>query len=445
MTVEKGPKPFVNIDWYPGDSGYHDDLREFEEDEEEGGYEFDWNISGEAYAWGKTAYKVSKPHFLHSYINTKGPFRMADLCSAFPVTSQIFREHHRELQFDHAKIIVTDLINSLQDLPAFGQLDDDRKKRLTKELTRKGSRTRRFLTIATLDLLTIPPIPLDKPEVQNPEFKQALTMNFFLRFMTHFNVGEKIADLKKYEQAPKSLFEGWSRLTLESLLEDRADVRSWDLMLQFAQYLISRTIREYRKFEVVSLDNKAPHKLKKAAEKGFPELFRTQSVYHRAHDYMGSYHFVADVFNLPFPPESLSLITSFEGYPFYFPGLPLESQPPKPNHLSFAQSVIDVLKPEGRAVFFPWHVKKQTLQDVQNLREVEEYWQKKGMQVIKDRHHRVMLRVKMGDREHDLASHSPLFTENPLRMNFTALVLVKPKDFVSQEEGGSRGKGDTLC
>ncbi len=437
MTAEQEPKPFVNQDRYPGDYGHHDDFSVVDFPDEDTSYldEFDEEISGETYAWGKTAYYICEPHFLYSYINTRGPFAMADLCSAFPVTAQIFRDHHRELQFGHARNIVTDLINSIQSFPAFTNLDERHRDRLIKELTKKASRTRRYLTIATLDLLTTPPIPLDKIEAQDADVKKAIAMDLYLKFISHFNIGGKIIDLKKYEQAPPSLFEGWSRRTLESLLEEKADIRSLDLMLQLAQYLVERCIPEYRRFRALSIDSEDPLLLDLASEDGFPQSFRETDVFRRARNNMGSYHIEGDVFHLPLLPESLSFINSTEGYPFYFPELSLA------DHLAFTQSIIDTLKPGGRAVFFPWHIRDSSFEDYRNLIKAEEYLRKKGMELIKERHFKLTLLGQMGDREQDLASHSPLFTEDPLRFYFTSLTVVKPKDWVSQKEAGSREKG----
>lgn len=451
MTAEKGPKLFINHDRYPGDFGHDDDLMsaDYKDEDDEDLYEFDWNISGKAYAWGRTAYRIYEPHLKQAYFDTEGPFTAVDLCSAFPLNAQILRDHYREDRFYSARDIVTGLINKLQSgsleftLPPSPDINEESKQKLISSLTAKNSRIRSFLTIGALDLLYNPPAVDGNEGTTRNIFLQA---NYLLgRFHHSSNILGQFIRPARYERAlPPDVFLRLQKGTLDKLIKSSTGIENpFPVLASFAIYIAEKCAQKYRKFSVLSLDNEDSATLRKDADEGFPELFRTQFIYDRAHNYMKSHHLRADVFTLPFPPDSLSLITSIEGYPFYFTGLPLEekedvteNQSPKPNHLSFAQSVIDVLRPGGRAVFFPWHVKNQTSEDIQNLEEVEEYWRNSGMEVIKKRHHRLQLKIRMGDRELDLSNHSPLFTENPLRVYFTALTVVKPKDFrASQEEG----------
>lgn len=457
MTTERGKfTPFENTDRYYGDFGHHDDRRpendQGDDGEEFGRYKFDRDISGEAYAWGKMAYSIYRSHSIEAYRNVRGHSLAVDLCSSFPLNSQILRDHYREGIFPIARGIITNLINELGSNyqgnraiypPA---LSKEPKQKLISELTASFSPIRRFLTVATLDLLC-ESLVTDKNK-DNAD-KIITQMDYILKkFYHHAWNGERLISLDFYiKMGMERLYGQNQERTLDKLIRSTTGIEDpLPLLNRLALYIAAACTLIPRRFTVLSLDNEVPDKLRRGSQKGFPELFQTINfVFNRAWDNMHKYHLQADIFNLPFSKNSLSFITSVEGYPFYFPGLPLEDKNQKPNHLAFAQSVIDVLKPGGRAVFFPWHTKRQTRQDAENLKEVERFWKEKGMNVRKERHNRFKLLMEMGEREKDLAEHSPLFTGDPHRMNYTALVLIKPTDFSSsQEEGESRGRDGAL-
>lgn len=440
MTAERGESkpPFVNTDRYFGDFGHHDDRVDNDEPEYE--HDWDWDISGEAYAWGKMAYSIYESHAKLAYRDTQGLFTAVDLCSAFPLNAQILRDYFREDRFSIARNIITNLINDFwldsldPELSDPETLNEESKRKLFSELTAPYSPTRRFLTIATLDLLCDPPLVDNNKEGEERIIVQ--TDHLVEKFYHYVQQGGRLTSLDFYKNmGMEKLYRQNQERTLDKLIRSETGIEdSSRLLSRFVLYIAASCTMMPGKFTVLSLDNETPDKLYKGALKGFPELFHLDFVFDGTWDNMHKYHLQADIFNLPFSKNSLSFITSVEGYPFYFPGLSLENQDQNPNHLTFAQSIIDVLKPGGRAVFFPWHTKRQTRQDAENLKETERFWKEKGMEVCKERHNRFKLLMGMGDREKDLASHSPLFTDNPLRMNYTTLVLTKPKTFNSSQE-----------
>lgn len=436
MTVERREfEPFENTDAYPG-MYTHRDEDEIYSSAHERLLAFlvgDPKISGKAYAWGKTANFINRPHLSQAYRETKGPFVAIDLCSALPITAQIYREDFNEDRFYSARRIVTDLIHRFQeiqasgpdkDFPAFGSLEPEEKEKIIAVLTSQESRIRRTITVATQKLLTRSRLD-DEPK---PDFKTEHTdRTLFLieAFRFSSNVWAKLVPLSIF---PPDLQEKFRKFTLESRLKEvlgEKDLK--DVIIEIASHLAQASMRLRRPFAVLSLDIEDPAKILEEGENSFPAELKKTEFWEEA-KYMRNFHVQGDISALPFKPESLSYISCMEGYPFYFSQFTLEE------HIRFAQSVMDVLKPGGRAVFFPWHFIDHSKAQGDILRGVEAYLRDRKMEIVKIRYPHYVLEDMMGERETALTSHSPLFTQ-PHRQRLTSFIVIKPKTINSSQEG----------
>ncbi len=140
MTVEKREfEPFQNTDIYPSQYTHRDEDKIYSSAVEwlSAFLLGDPEISGKAYAWGKTANFINRRNLAQAWRTTKGPFVAIDLCSALPITTQIYREDFNEDRFYSARRIVTGLIHRFQeiqagdfnkDFPAFSALSRKKKK-----------------------------------------------------------------------------------------------------------------------------------------------------------------------------------------------------------------------------------------------------------------------------------------------------------------------------
>lgn len=173
-----------------------------------------------------------------------------------------------------------------------------------------------------------------------------------------------------------------------------------------------------RRCKMVSLDIENPAVLHSEAEKSFPSEFRRTPFYIMT-GFMRD-HIQADIFALPFGPNSVSFLTSFEAYPFYLGGKR------EGEHLAFGQRVVDILKPGGRAIFFPWVFGGDSQTNGRVLLQVKELWTESGMNPFIRRFTWGELVEHMGLREEMLMSVSPLFKDK-FRKALPALILTKPK------------------
>ena len=172
----------------------------------------DPEISGKAYAWGKTANFINRPHLTQAYRETKGPFVAIDLCSALPITAQIYREDFNEDRFYSARSIVTGLIHRFQeiqagtfdkDFPAFSSLKSGEKENLISALTsQEKTRARRTLTVATQKLLTHS--RLDDQPAADPKTEHAHRTIFLTEaFRFSQNVWDKLIHLSIFRLLSK--------------------------------------------------------------------------------------------------------------------------------------------------------------------------------------------------------------------------------------------------
>jgi len=211
--------------------------------------------------------------------------------------------------------------------------------------------------------------------------------------------------------------------TIEEVLAQQTDKETREgFMEDLAQNLASRCLELADGIRVMSLDIRSRNELTEDAKNSYPEDMQYTRFYQHALDFKE--HVQGNVFNLPFLSGSISLITSIEGYPANFSGLPLSSVEPAPGHMDFAQEIIRVLKPGGRAVFFPWMTYDNSMGDIQKLKQVRDFWNRRGIKTKSEYHYVGDLQETMGERERNLMFVSPLFKK--FRYRISALTLEKP-------------------
>jgi len=276
---------------------------------------------------------------------------------------------------------------------------------------------------------------LDDEPTPDPKTEHINRTRSLIKAFTFSNViRDKLIDLSTYSWIP-AIQEEFSKFTLESLLKEALGGKDpKDIIIETASYLAQQSMRLKRPFAVLSLDIEDPTKILDEGENSFPYELKRTEFYEEAKN-MERLHVRGDIFALPLKPESLSYISCIEGYPFYFPEFDLEA------HIRFIQSVIDVLKLGGRAVFFPWHFINQNGPQGDILKSIEDYLRDQKMEIVKIRYPRYVLENIMGEREMALTSHSPLFTK-PYRRRLTSFIVIKPN--LSQEVGASRERDSAL-
>ena len=382
---------------------------------------------GISYAWGRTARLVCQNDFVRSYLNTKGDFVSLDLCSAFPMWPQILRELHRDNCFTHSVEIVDEFMEEMSSEAGqtswIAELDPKFKKNFLKTFSRP--RIRNTLHIAIQDTLYSPPNVDDKSDAQNIE--QELANIFLYRFKNRVVTrersyhkdfpGEKIREITKWR-------------TFEEEVKLLRGEKEADLFIQnLATWVAPRCLPYLRNFRALSLDVEDHHKLLRDAGKFFSQAVKDFS------NFFGQTasfrdHFRADALRPPFAPNSISFISSIEGYPWLFSDIPLDWDTGKSNdpgsHLNFADYIKDTLKPGGRAVFFPWTTRENKPNDASILKFVARYWSFVGMNVYRRKYDSGKLLEGMGDRERVLAAMSPLFTD--FKDELYALIVEKPKE-----------------
>lgn len=415
MTAEARPELFRNRDSYPGDYSYKD------LDDMYPPVELDpWvterplmpQIKGGTYAWGRVADYIAAPVIRQAYKDTHGPFSGIDVCSALPITAQLFREEHKESQFYLARKVVTSFVHRLQ--------MQDRRQELVEALVSDENKELRLgLTIATQYLLDRPRLTArsspDK-DVAAEISDDAKWLMYIFRNTTRVReqlVDTTSEDLLETKQPKKSI---------EQLLEDALEGRNTgNNIRKVAMGLARFCFPLKRPFTVFSLDNRTPEDILEDSIDSFPAQFKKTEFYKRAKAIAGE-HFVADILQFPFQPDSFSLITSFEGYPFLFHDLSEDG------HIQFAQSVAAALKPGGKALFFPWEFEESTFYERELLEYIPEYLAMAGLRISTRTYTSGELMDQMGERELALVRRqiSPLFSEDPERQ-YTALIISKLK------------------
>ncbi len=381
----------------------------------------DPNITGKSYAWNRTAMTVAGDEIIGAYENTRGPFVALDLCSAFPLWPQTIREMYRERCFIEGTRIAEDAI--LETVSSSGLSDRFRASVLDLFSEPDGAPRRLVHHMSGLTLSGIINSEEDRRDGDERAIKEAFLYGFSELLMIGTNVitrktRSEWAFMQKMMQEFKTMY------TIEEFLEPLADRETREAFMEdLAGTLARKCLPKIEGINVLSMDMRDPDEILADAKKSFPEDLQYTKFYGHAEQLRG--HIQADAFSIPLLNNSVSLITSIEGYPVDFGGFPLQDR--EFGHLKLAQSVMDKLKPGGRAVFFPWMTVENTREDIHILKEVRDFWNIRGMQTRLKYFDRDYLEERMGDRERMLMYVSPIFDRARPISRYSALVLEKPK------------------
>ncbi len=385
-------------------------------------YESHYEVNGTAYAWGKTARFLTEQQLLQALTDTEGSFFAVDLCSSFPYYKQMMDGRHKERSRETAKSTVGAFVDqtvyvSAADNPIVAMRDVD--PQITREIRNalgpKKSRSREFLHKAIFDIITSPAITSDS-KADRETIKQRLLNSFH-----HSSLVELVLLEPSGKRGDKGNWEFITSVdvgcTLAQELAAHTDQAVINPFLEGAADHISGLLAGNLRGEMyVSFDRRDLQELVEEADHCFPERVVKTRFFDSAKDDTGR-HIKADVNALPFADESLSFISSIEGWPFYIDSL---------------IDVARVLKPGGKAVFLPFERMRKEFDTpadiryrVEELEKIVTFWQKQGLIVERKGYTRKELIDQMSDREEMLTHHSPVFTKGDGII--TVLTLTKPK------------------
>lgn len=379
-------------------------------------------ITGQVYAWGKTARLLTEPHFTQAMDDTSGNFVCVDLCSAYPIYREIMTGRHKERCMQQAVRLVGSFIHDLQSPLNKGRLpfvdrfaavnEGENLKILRQKLASRELSPRQLMEASIFNLILSPP-------------EESALKNHLLSELTNSKETQRVVTEPSGKPGDKGTWGYFQPVALETTLKQELEEILGDFTDEFfdvtAGYFASRLTGRLRKTSIVSLDIADFGDIVREAEESFPKLFSDTLFFRSAAE--KDRHIQAAIQALPFARESVSFYSCVEGWPFYRCGLGQKE------HLGIARTITATLKPGGRAVFFPWQIQsgaeEDSNQDRQGLAEIENFWREKGMIITYYDCGRLELMERMVDRELTLTNHSPVFAEPT--DNFVVLVVQKPK------------------
>ena len=383
------------------------------------------NLEGQAYAWGKTARKITQTHFF-KVLKDASNFTAVDLCSAYPLYAHIMSGQYKAKLLEQAQGKGGKLFHNHFDkrskmtahFPSTQHLSEDEFSWLRSELEQREAIPRQLLHSVLFDLFLSPPPNLTglKTKEKKKKTYKYLKEGFSNRTNISYSTNEVPAE-EKNEAWPiitgQDLRTTFERQMAYILGPAQAEAFIDEVAVQLAESLTG----SLRTFSIFSLDHKTFPELIREARYSFPKRLRNTHFYRSAID--PGTHIEADLVQLPFMTNSVSFFACIEGWPFYLSGLQPEEQ------FQIADQIVNMLQPGGRAVFFPWRFQEQTMAHRETLKKIEEFWKSKGMNIFYERYRIEKLQEDMSDREYVLANRSPVFKERIKTL--TALVIEKPK------------------
>lgn len=363
---------------------------------------------GNSYAWGRLAGLMIDPHLEQAVQETSGDVVVLDVCSAFPYFAQRIRERHLMECNTQAVGILMDFLEALN-LPEGESVVGANLYRIRRMISPREFETGNLLKLlevheALLRLLYNPlPATIDVKVDDETRCKQLSEW-----FIAQFQSAASIDDPVTRKKSPYRLSEREKQL--RELFGERVE----DFLKLLADYFSRKCLPFLRRFFVASLDIKDPQVLLREASRSFPPEYVGSRFFARAAS-LNQGHLQADIFRLPIGEGRVTFLNCIEGWPFFFPESLVDGK------FEPACSIFKILKPRGRAVFFPWHTQGGLGDD--ELEEIEEYWQSQGAKVTRIAYSIQRLIQVMGPREQELTKISPLFQEG--RNLYTLLVLEK--------------------
>lgn len=377
----------------------------------------DYEIKGGTYSWGKTSRVRTEPAFMEVYRESLDDIWAVDLCSSYPHYREIMTGQHRQrLRVDARKfgnMFITDLHQPRKRLPFTNTLDHETLEKLKRKMVPKKDITRELLNTAIYTLMLNPP----SSKKRNP---RSVSNALFDKLMNSDRCLVEVIEPDGTREAKGN----WTyittvgkKVTLKKILGSILGDKTEEFLRETADYLAKKLIYEYnlRRVDFISLDNAPFNEIVERAKSGFPPRMQKTLFFHSAQ--RRDRHVRADVLRLPFSPESISFMTSIEGWPYYF------TQSGEEN-ISIARQISEMLVPGGKAVFFPWQMTDNFYWTRKWLREIEGEWEKDGLEIKKEGLTTDEMKREMTDREYVLSDHSPLFRYSGI---LTTLTLSKPK------------------
>lgn len=393
---------------------------------------YDARVTGDQYAWGKTGHALCNEDYEAAWQNTKGNFITVDLCSSLPMLSQIWREEYRKHCRGEAMRIAGAYAQVL-DVPhksPFAKMNSIMSREVMvnvrKQLTQKKLLPRELLQAIIQDILYSP------PRLKPDEDKKQQLKEYIIDLFSHsshiytyqFEREEMVGRGRWQIARPEGTFKTFASEVMK-YMEEYGPRYGNEFLDITADFVAEHCLPLLRRFRAISVDCQDPDTLLQKAAASFPtDYWRTE--FFRRMRHLPDNHTIADVTarlpqeeavakrrrglpdqaGLPFIFNSVSYISCIEGWPFYF------KHGSKKYQFDLAQSIAEVLKPGGRATFFPWGMNNQSERDRNTLKQIERMWQGMGLVVTKKRVRNSQLIEGMSDREVALTYLSPVF-KNP--------------------------------
>lgn len=379
------------------------------------------------YAWGKTARYICELALNRAFQNTTGRFVGLDLGSGVPVWAQIMRERQLQNYYSQAVSIVGETVNHLQTnqqrltqsqrIPTIDQLDQDARRKLKDRVSPRRSLPRTLLQAAVQQVLSDPP--------------EATEQTVHDKLLNYLHSSSVIFD-RVFEREDFVGRGRWEIIITKTavtpfaqITEDLVGNEHNEQLLEEVTRVIGRKVLPLiRPYSVLSLDMAHPQTIRDSTDLNLSRSFTSTRFFTRAISLKD--HIRGNVLALPFADESVSFISSIEGYPYYLPDIPFEDQQTGLDHRSFAENVCRILKPGGIAILAPFSFRPAGRRPTKKmLYDLENYWRSRGMIVTDQAYPLDMLRKQMGDRELLLTYMSPIFRDRR-RKNLRVLVIEKP-------------------
>lgn len=412
------------------------------------------------YAWERLPGWIAEVQGVYDNVGKK-PIVGVDVCSSVPVYAQTLRAH----EFARSGARGNELMRALFSSETFAQLESTTLLPITSALSKDKS-SRELLAAAIQEVLyTVTEEETrrdnDKP---NPELMSRLEdkltnqsviyEKFHVSSDLHFRTTESDTtyfDRLVSQQIPSlaalsaraRLSEGNGReddMLLAKSTESAGSEQAQKLIKWQARYLADHISgnRRFRPARYFSMDIADPVQIASSSMVNSPQPSQEIDLFKHAINSLGNtkQHIRGSIFNkLPFPDNSLALITCFDAWPFHFQ---LDEEQ-HTQHEDFGKIALDVLvgfynklAPGGKIVIFPWAVHSDSHSERKAADRVLDAVAVEFSRLIKHGVNRQILHretleswMSIADKE-TLDKMSPVFNDGVDHLE--ALMVVKPKE-----------------
>lgn len=348
---------------------------------------------GHAYAWGGTARRIVLPAIETLRARKKGIVTIVDICSAYPILAEFLREEIRQLHYIEASKLLsrifdgaTEYIPGLPDSKDWHLPDLDRK-------PQPGSLSRLLLTSAlyrTTDMFAGYECDPKVLEYFESMLRYDETVTAKGRVLRTNGQEGSWNILKSYDA-------GFT--AVEAMQAEGMAAQDITRIFTGMRSVLDAYLPGMSKVNIHSLDLGNKPELIHEAGKSFPPHYLDTESYLNAAQFHG--HVQADVLHLPFEPESVDMLLSIEGAPFYVAG------ETAPDTVRFGRDLSRVLAPGGSALFFPWAVHNKS--EEAKLRVLQNALITSGLVTWELAVKADRIIARMSSREQALVTQSPIF------------------------------------